>query len=403
MTLAVEIDPAEAGFDAERLNRIDRHYMRYVDEGKLAGFLAVIARDGQLVHVAGGGLRDVDAGLPVESDTLWRVYSMTKPITSVAAMMLWEEGAFELKDPVAKYLPAFADARVWAGGSQNKPLTVPAQEPMRIWHLLTHTSGLTYGFHYAEPLDGVYRAHGFEFGAPGGMDLAACCDAWGVLPLLFEPGTEFNYSVSTDVLGRLIEVVSGQTLDAFFEQRILGPLGMTDTAFHARDADRLAVLYQPGLVRNDHLGATALSEPAFLSGGGGLVSKAADYHRFTQMLLGEGELDGVRLLAPRTLRNMGRNHLPGGAELKAVARPTISETQNDGMGFGLGFSVVLDPAATKGAASQGELAWGGLASTAFWVDPKERVTAQFFTQLVPSSTYPLRSQLRQLVYQALVD
>ena len=189
MTLAVEIDPAEAGFDAERLNRIDRHYMRYVDEGKLPGFLATIARDGQLVHVASGGLRDVDARLPVESDTLWRIYSMTKPITSVAAMMLWEEGAFELKDPVSKYLPAFADARVWAGGSQNKPMTVPAQEPMRIWHLLTHTSGLTYGFHYAEPLDGVYRAHGFEFGAPAGMDLAACCDAWGVLPLLFEPGT----------------------------------------------------------------------------------------------------------------------------------------------------------------------------------------------------------------------
>src|SRR6478735_8767141 len=396
MTLAVEIDPAEAGFDAERLNRIDRHYMRYVDEGKLPGFLATIARDGQLVHVASGGLRDVDARLPVESDTLWRIYSMTKPVTSVAAMMLWEQGAFELKDPVSKYLPAFADARVWAGGSQNKPMTVPAQEPMRIWHLLTHTSGLTYGFHYAEPLDGVYRAHGFEFGSPAGMDLAACCDVWGGLPLLFEPGSEFNYSVSTDVLGRLVEVLSGQTLDTFFEQRILGPLGMTDTAFHARDADRLAVLYQPGLVRNDHLGATALSEPALLSGGGGLVSTAVDYHRFTQMLLGAGELDGVRLLAPRTLRNMGRNHLPGGAELKAVARPTISETQNDGMGFGLGFSVVLDSAATKGAASQGELAWGGLASTAFWVDPKERLTAQFFTQLVPSSTYPLRSQLRQL-------
>jgi CubicO group peptidase (beta-lactamase class C family) len=403
VVLTVEIDPTEAGFDAERLNRIDGHYARYVDEGKLPGFLAAIARDGKVVHVARGGLRDIEAGLPVEAGTLWRIYSMTKPITSVAAMMLWEEGAFELKDPVSRFLPAFADARVWAGGSQNKPVTVPATEPVRMWHLLTHTSGLTYGFHYAEPLDGVYRDRGFEFGPPQGMDLAAAADAWAELPLLFQPGTEFNYSVSTDVLGRVIEILSGQTLDAFLEQRILKPLGMGDTAFSAVDPGRMAALYGPGLVRNDRMGAAALHAPAFFSGGGGLVSSAADYHRFTRMLLGEGELDGVRLLGTRTLRYMARNHLPGGAELKAVARPTISETQNDGMGFGLGFSVVLDPAATKVACSRGEIAWGGLASTAFWVDSKERISAQFFTQLIPSSTYPLRSQLRQLVYQALVD
>ena len=398
--LQVEIDPADAGFDAQRLARIDRHYARYVDDGRLPGFLAVIARDGRVVHVARAGLRDVEAGVPVEPDTLWRIYSMTKPIVSVAAMLLWEEGAFELKDPVARFIPSFADARVWAGGSQNKPVTVPSPEPVRIWHLLTHTSGLTYGFHYAEPLDGVYRAHGFEFGAPPGMDLAACTDAWASMPLLFQPGTEFNYGVSTDVLGRLIEVISGQSLDAFLRERIFEPLGMTDTAFSAVDPDRLAALYAPGLVRNDHMGAAALREPAFLSGGGGLVSTAADYHRFTRMVLGAGD---VHLLGTRTLRLMARNHLPGGAELKAVARPTITETQNDGMGFGLGFSVVLDPAATKVACSAGELAWGGLASTAFWVDPAERITAHFFTQLAPSSTYPLRSQLRQLVYQALVD
>jgi CubicO group peptidase (beta-lactamase class C family) len=402
MTLAVEIDPAEAGFDAERLNRIDRHYARYVDEGKLPGFLAVIARDGKVVHVAHGGLRDVEAGAPVETDTLWRIYSMTKPIASVAAMMLWEEGAFELKDPISRFIPAFADARVWAGGSQNKPVTVPATEPVRMWHLLTHTAGLTYGFHYAEPLDGVYRDNGFEFGPPQGMDLATAADAWAGFPLLFEPGTEFNYSVATDVLGRVIEVLSGQTLDAFLNARILEPLGMNDTAFGAVDPSRMAALYGPGLVLHP-MGGDALHPPAFFSGGGGLVSTAADYHRFTSMVLGEGELDGVRLLGTRTMRYMARNHLPGGAELKAVARPTISETQNDGMGFGLGFSVVLDPAKTKVACSPGELAWGGLASTAFWVDPKERITVQFFTQMIPSSTYPLRPQLRQLVYQALVD
>ena len=368
-----------------------------MDEGKLPGFLAVLARDGKIVHVARGGLRDVEAGTPVEDDTLWRIYSMTKPITSVAAMLLWEEGAFELKDPVERFLPAFADARVWAGGSQNKPLTVPSPEPVRMWHLLTHTSGLTYGFHYAEPLDGVYRAHGFEFGAPAGMDLAAAVDAWAGLPLLFQPGTEFNYSVSTDVLGRVIEVLSGQPLDVFLKERVFEPLQMRDTTFGFADPDRLAALYDAGLVRNEQLGPVALHRPSFLSGGGGLLSTAADYHRFTSMVLA----DGAPLLSSRTLRYMGRNHLPDGKELRAVARPTISETQNDGMGFGLGFSVVLDAARTKNLCSEGELAWGGLASTAFWVDPKERLSVQFFTQLMPSSTYPLRSQLRQLTYQAL--
>jgi CubicO group peptidase (beta-lactamase class C family) len=314
-------------------------------------------------------------------------------------MMLWEQGAFELKDEVARFIPSFADARVWAGGSQQKPMTVPAAEPMRIWHLLTHTAGLAYGFAWAHPVDGIYRDKGFEFGAPAGMDLAASVDAWATIPLLFEPGTEFCYSVATDVLGRLVEVVSGQTLDAFFKERIFDPLGMSDTSFGPADPSRLAALYGPGLTRNDRLGAAALHTPVFLSGGGGLVSTAADYHRFTRMLLNGGE----DLLGTRTLAYMGRNHLPGGAELKQIARPTISETQNDGMGFGLGFSVVLDAARTKVACSEGELAWGGLASTAFWVDRKERITAHFFTQLAPSSTYPLRSQLRQLVYQALVD
>ena len=400
--LQVEIDPQEAGFDPARLNRIDRHYQRYVDEGKLPGFLAVIARDGRLVHVAKGGLRDVDAGTPVEADTLFRVYSMTKPITSVAAMMLWEEGAFELKDPVSRFIPAFADARVWTGGSQTQPETAAPREPVRMWHLLTHTSGLAYGFAWAHPVDGIYRDRGFEFGSPAGMDLAGCVDVWAGLPLLFEPGTEFNYSVSTDVLGRVVEVLSGQSLDAFFKQRIFDPLGMPDTAFGDADPQRLAALYAPGLVRNDRLGAAALGEPRFLSGGGGLISTAADYHRFTQMLLGGGELDGARLLGTRTLRYMGRNHLPGGAELKAVARPTISETQNEGMGFGLGFSVVLDPVANRSPTTRGEFAWGGAASTAFWVDPAEGVTALFFTQLLPSSTWPIRSELRQLVYQALI-
>jgi CubicO group peptidase (beta-lactamase class C family) len=230
--IAVEADPAEAGFDPARLERIERHFAPFVDDGLLPGWLIAVSRGGRVVYTAMRGVRDLETGAPVEADTIWRIYSMTKPVTSVAAMMLWEEGAFELKDPVARFLPAFADARVWRGGSDLKPVTEPLTEPIRMWHLLTHTSGLTYGFHHAHPVDEMYRARGFEWTTPPGLDLAGCCEAWAELPLLFEPGTEWNYSVSTDVLGRIVELVSGQSLDAYFAERILGPLGMTETTFH---------------------------------------------------------------------------------------------------------------------------------------------------------------------------
>jgi CubicO group peptidase (beta-lactamase class C family) len=405
----VEVDPRSVGFDPERLCRIDRHFGRYVDDGRLPGWLAVVTRRGQVAHVASTGFRDREAGLPVTGDTLFRIYSMTKPITSVAAMMLYEEGAFELKDPVHRYIDSFRRQRVYRSGSSQSPVTVPATEPVRMWHLLTHTSGLTYGFHYTHPVDAMYRAAGFEWGSPPTHDLAASCDVWASMPLLFEPGTEWNYSVSTDVLGRVIEVISGQSLDAFFAERIFGPLGMTDTAFWVGepDHDRLAMLYVAGpersAVRAESFGAAARSEPVMLSGGGGLVSTAHDYHRFTQMLLRQGELDGVRLLGGRTVDFMTRNHLPGGRDLEAVGRPLFAETTFEGIGFGLGFSVTQDPVANKVLSNAGSFAWGGAASTAFWVDPGEDLTALFFTQLLPSSTHPIRPQLSQLVYQALVD
>jgi CubicO group peptidase (beta-lactamase class C family) len=412
--LQTEVDPAEVGFDAGRLDRLDRHFARYVAERKLPGWLLTVARHGKLAHVASCGQRDIEAGLPVEADTLWRIYSMTKPITSVAAMMLFEEGGFELTDPVDRYIPAFRDVRVFAGGSDVNYKTVPATEPIRIWHLLSHTSGLTYGFMRNHPVDAIYRASGFEWGSPRGADLAAVCDIFASLPLLFQPGSEWSYSVATDVLGRLVEVVSGQRLDEFFAQRIFGPLGMTDTSFWVgpEDAVRLAALYNRNpadgtLVGLDSMGKGALREPAYLSGGGGLMSTAADYHRFTQMLLNRpdspaGELDGIRLLSPRTVAYMTRNHLPGGADLATFGRPLYAETNYSGVGFGLGFAVVIDPAATKSLSSAGEFHWGGAASTAFWVDPAEQVTVAFFTQFMPSSAYPIRPQLRQLVYQALV-
>jgi CubicO group peptidase (beta-lactamase class C family) len=410
--LKIEADPAEAGFAQDRLRRLDDHFRHYVDDGLLKGWLLTVTRHGKLVHVASHGQRDAEAGLPVEPDTLWRIYSMTKPVTSVAAMMLYEQGAFELTDPVSRFIPSFKNMRVFTGGSDQRPVTVPATEPVRIWHLLTHTSGLTYGFHRSHPVDGMYRTAGFDLGLrPGTLEEA--CDIWAGLPLLFQPGSEWNYSVATDVLGRVVEVASGQSLDDFFAERILGPLGMTDTAFYVKpdELDRLAALYARGLDgkagRFNALAEEVRKPPVMLSGGGGLVSTAADYNRFLQMLLPRadspaGELDGVQLLSPRTVRYMGRNHLPGNKDLEQYGRPLNAESPQRGVGFGLGFAVVIDPVPGRVDCSPGELSWGGAASTAFWIDPAEELTASFFTQLIPSSAHPIRSQLRQLVYQALL-
>ncbi|HZH79430.1 MAG TPA: serine hydrolase domain-containing protein [Archangium sp.] len=406
----IDVDPGEVGLDAQRLRRIDTHFRRYVDDGRLVGWQVMVSRRGKVAHLSSYGLADREAGRAVEPDTLWRIYSMTKPLTSVAAMMLWEEGAFELSDPVSRWLPEFTQPRVYMGGPAARPVTVPATEPIRVWHLLTHTAGLTYGFHRVHVTDELHRLRGFELGAPEGHDLAACVRAWAELPLTFQPGAEWNYSVATDVLGRLVEVVSGQSLEAFFAERILGPLGMTDTAFWCPEdkQGRLAALYagtpsRPQAVRYDVEGQRATKPPTWLSGGGGLVSTTRDYTRFTWMLLNGGQLDGARLLSPRTVGYMTRNHLPGGADLTAFGRPLFAETRFDGVGFGLGFGVVVDPVSYRTPTSVGEYHWGGLASTAFWVDPAEELTVVFMTQLLPSSTHPIRSQLRQLVYQSLVD
>jgi CubicO group peptidase (beta-lactamase class C family) len=412
--LAVEVDPASFGFDPERLRRLDAHFVRYVDEGLLPGWLILVSRDGKIVHLSTYGERDMEAHLPVETDTLFVLASMSKPVTSVAAMMLYEQGAFELNDPVSRFIPSFGDARVYRQGSSVNFDTEPMTEPMRIWHLLTHTAGLTYGFHYAHPVDALYRKAGFEWQSPKGFDLERCCDTWAGLPLLFQPGREWNYSVATDVLGRVVEVVSGQSLDEFFADHLFKPLGLTETGFSIPESaeSRMAKLYvpAPGTRRAtlmDNLlpggGARATRRPTMLSGGGGLIGTAGDYHRFTQMLLNKGELDGTRLLGSRTVDYMTKNHLPGNADLETIGRPLFAETTFDGIGFGLGFSVVLDPAKNKVLSAADEYAWGGAASTAFFVDPTNRITSVFMTQLMPSSTHPIRPQLRQLIYQALVD
>ena len=407
----VTTDPTAAGFDPRRLQRIDEHFRAYVDRGLLPGWQIVLSRAGQIVHSSTYGQRDLEAGLPVESDTLWRLASMTKPVTSVAAMTLWEEGRFELTDEVSRWIPAFADVRVYRQGAPGDLVTVPATEPVRVWHLLSHTSGLTYGFLQTSVVDALYREAGFTINGPEDVDLASACDIWAGLPLLFEPGTAWGYSVSVDVLGRLVEIWSGLPLDEAVHQRVTGPLDMTDTSWwvdpQSADGPRLAALYSASPegvppTRENTLGARWEQAPTLLAGGGGLVSSAADYERFTRMLLAGGALDGVRVLGPRTLRLMTQNHLPGDRDLGALATGGFAETTYDGIGFGLGFAVVMDPRPSKTARNAGEYYWGGFASTAFWVDPVDEITAHFFTQLLPSTSYPLRPQLRQLVYSALI-
>ncbi len=408
--ITVEVDPVEVGMESTRLERISTHFQQYVDEGKLPGFSVLVSRAGEVVYADAKGMRDIATSAPMELDTIVRIYSMTKPLTSVAAMILYERGLFELTDPVYKFIPSFRDVMVFQrGGSQSSSL-VPAQEPIRIWHLLTHTAGLTYGFHYAHPVDQMYRSAGFEWGAPEGFDLAQCCEGWARLPLLFEPGSEWNYSVATDVLGRVVEVASGKTLDVFLQEEILDPLGMTDTGFYVKDSEayRVASLYTKSphdgvLLRLGSLAETPRQLPKYLSGGGGLTSTLHDYHRFTQMMLNRGELNGVRILGSRSVDYMTINHLPDHKDLEEFGRPVFAESSYCGVGFGLGFAVVEDPAAQKVLSTKGEYSWGGAASTAFWIDPREKLTVIFLTQLIPSSTYPLRSQLSQLVYQSLID
>src|SRR5436190_6383985 len=337
--LATEVGPQEVGLDPGRLARLDAYLDGFVANGRHKGSLLAITRGGRIAHVSHSGKPDAEAGLPVEPDTIWPIYPMTKPITSVAAMMLYEEGALSLFDPVAKFIPSFEDLRVYRHGMAAAPVTARAAEPMLVWHLLTHTSGLTYGFQQANPVDEAYRAAGFILDPPLEHDLASACDVWAGLPLLFEPGAEWNYSVSTDVVGRIVEVISGQSLADFFAQRIFAPLGMTDTGFSVADTERPRMT---ALYAHDPATATAVpypgidpiaaEPPKLLAGGHGLASTAADYHRFTQMLLRRGELDGVRLLAPRTVDLMTANHLPGNATLTDFGRQLLDLAINDGYG-----------------------------------------------------------------------
>ncbi|WP_329596810.1 beta-lactamase family protein [Streptomyces pseudovenezuelae] len=403
--LRQEVDPGEVGLDAKALDRLDQHFAHYVDEGRMPGFLVSVARGGRVAHLTAHGHRDLAAGLPVEADTLWRIYSMTKPVTAVAALILVEEGRLSLDDPVAEYLPAFAEPRVYVDGSGDDLTTRPARGPILVRHLMTHTAGLTFAFYHSHPVDALYREAGLESSVLPGSDLARTVDVYASLPLQFEPGTQWNYSVASNVLGRVIEVASGQTLDTFFAERVLGPLGMTDAGFWVSDeqADRLSELYgekDDGSIEPVP-GLPLRGRPRLLSGSGGLAASAYDVHRFAELLRRRGELDGTRLLSAETVDLMTSNHLPGGADLRAFGtKPAHDEPGNDGVGFGLGVSVVIDPARTLAPSNLGSYGWSGAASTTFWVDPGRDLTVQFFTQVRPKSL-KLFPELKRLVHEAV--
>ncbi|MCB0063529.1 MAG: beta-lactamase family protein [Caldilineaceae bacterium] len=397
-------NPEDVGLSRHALERIPAHLNRYVDEGKLPGYLVLVARCGKAAYVHHYGLADVERQQPMTEETIFRIYSMTKPITSVALLQLYEQGHFQLDNPVAAFIPAFKDLQVYVDGEGDAISTKPPDRAVTFRDLFIHTAGFTYGLFNNHPVDQLYREHNVMGGT-----LEELIERVASLPLVFTPGSRWNYSVATDVLGYLVEIISGQPLDEYFAEHILGPLGMVDTAFTvpATKGARFAANYgyHEGGMRliDDPTASPYLAAPRMRSGGGGLVSTCADYFRFAQMLLNRGELEGARILGRKTVELMTTNHLPNNGDLSSMGMPVFSETPYDGIGFGLGGSVLLDPAKSQILGSPGEFAWGGAASTAFWIDPVEEQLVIFLTQLMPSSTYPIRRELRVLTYGAIVD
>ncbi|MES2290756.1 MAG: serine hydrolase domain-containing protein [Pseudomonadota bacterium] len=407
MTLPTLSDPAELGFDPERLARIDAHLKaKYIDGGRFPHAALLIGRGDEVAHLSVMG--EARPGEALKSDAIFRIASMTKPVTSIAFMQLVEQGKIALSDPITKVLPEFAKTGVFVSGGGNTPfITRPPATPIRMIDLLRHTSGLTYSFQERSNIDAAYRKLGFEkFTGPSMDEFVAQVSS---LPIEFDPGTAWNYSISTDILGAIVERLSGQTLSDYFTDHIFTPLGMTDTHFQvpASKIDRVADCYvwdpQVRMKMYDAGATTAWAgKPGYFSGGGGLVSTLADYHRFARMLLNGGELDGARIVSPHTVKLMAANHLPGGGDLTQMSRSLFSEAENAGVGFGLGFGTVIDAPATMTHCNQGEFYWGGMFSTAFFVDPVDDVIMIFMTQLMPSNAYPVRREIKTMLYSALV-
>ncbi|MDP4597896.1 MAG: beta-lactamase family protein [Pseudomonadales bacterium] len=394
--------PEDVGLSAARLYKIDHLTQGYINDGMLPGTITLVARRGKIVHLSCQGKMDIEADKSMEDDTLFRIYSMSKPVTTTALMMLYEDGRFQLDDPVSRFIPAFRELQVYSADGRH---TAPAR-PMTIRDLLTHTSGLTYGFMNSTPVDAMYRQQGVEQSA----NLAEMVSKLAGIPLLFSPGSRWSYSVATDVCGHLVELIADTPFDEFLEEQIFAPLGMTDTGFVVPEdkVHRFAANYDRTSDNGMRLIDSPESSPylqdrGLHSGGGGLVSTIHDYYKFASMLLNQGEHAGTRILGRKTVELMTSNHLPNNGDLTSMGQAVFSETPYDGIGFGLGFSVMLDPATAQILGSPGEFAWGGAASTYFFVDPKEDMLVIFMTQLMPSSSYPIRREMRVLAYQSIID
>ena len=404
------------GLDAGRLERITEHFERnYIGPGKIAGCQIAVSRHGHLAYSKTLGSADLERGKAMTDDAIFRIYSMTKPITSVTLMQLYERGFFQLNDPVSRFIPSWKNHRVWVSGAGADMKTEEPRRPMSMRDVLCHTSGITYGNALAalgapdsrHPVDAAY----IDAKVRRGRD-ETLTDFVGKLanvPLMYHPGEQWMYSLSTDICGALVEIISGQRFDKYLAEHIFAPLGMKDTAFYVTPdkAGRLTANYRRGPDKklqlvDDPATSDYLKEPVFFSGGGGLTSTLADYLRFTEMLRRGGELDGARILGPRTIDLMKRNHLKGGKDLTQMALGSFSETANEGVGFGLGFATVLDEVASGGMGA-GDFYWGGAASTIFWVDQKEDLSCVFMTQFMPSGTFNFRGQLKQIVYSSIVD
>ena len=412
----MELAPKKTGLSAARLERITRHLEdRYIAPGKIAGCQVAVARHGCLAYLRSLGQMDREAGKAMADDAIFRIYSMTKPITSVALMTLYERGHFQLNDPVSRFFPAWKGQRVWVSGEGGAMVTQAPARPVSMRDMLCHTGGLTYGDALAAlgapstglAVDKVYAE--LRVRRDRGETLTDFMDKLAKVPLLYQPGQRWMYSLSTDVCGALVEAISGQRFDRYLQGAIFDPLGMKDTGFFVapEKADRLCANYRRAADKSLRLleapGASEyLREPTFFSGGGGLTSTTGDYLRFCEMLRRGGELEGARILGPRTVALMHRNHLEGGADLARLAVAGFSETTQEGVGFGLGFATTLDEVAAGGLGGS-DYYWGGAASTLFAVDPVEDLTWVFMTQLMPSGTFNFRGQLKSLIYSAIMD
>ena len=413
----MKIAAKEAGLDPARLEWITDHLNRsYIETGKIAGCQALVARHGHVAYFSSLGSADRERNTPIADDTIFRIYSMTKPITSVALMTLYEHGYFQLDDAVHRVIPEWRDMGVYVSGEGEQIQMRPPERPVTFRHLLSHQSGLSYGGGLValagidmklHPADQAYVAAGVTRNRD--ETLKSFVEKLGRMPLRFDPGDRWMYSYATDVCGYLVEAISGKPFDEYLREEIFEPLGMRDTAFFVapEKAHRLAAGYRRARdkslrLMDDPQTSPYLSRPSFLSGGGGLTSTTADYFRFCEMLRRGGELDGARILGPRTIELMRLNHLTGGKTLAQMALGLFSETAYDGIGFGLGFAMTLDRV-EAGSIAAGDYYWGGAASTIFWVDPIEDLVVIFMTQLMPSATFNFRGQIKSIVYSAIVD